>query len=308
MIDVDFLLKELRKRCKNDSIKITKGIKFEYDEPSKTLYLTMNSGNGIKKNMQEDSAAFEGWALAFKANLADYINSIVLDWDEPIIKNKSEWKHFNRFLYRVDRFENIYGNWFKAPKKDRWNEQIKTKGWNQLVLNKPGNRTVDEAKEYALSSEHSIESYFTSNDRLKKEIIKYGIELDYIHNQFPVGVFNEVANSKKAVFNGGKSAIDLYGEDKKNGSFNIFELKAENNVKIGIVSELFFYTSIIKDAIEGKIQWENPEKVDGYEVNSFFLVPRLHPLITDAVIKMLNIVKGVTYRKLIYKINDIRFE
>ncbi|WP_019230565.1 hypothetical protein [Sedimentibacter sp. B4] len=264
--------------------------------------------------MQKDVSAFEGWALIFKANLGEYIDIVTLNWnkyDEPTDKSKEEWRHFNRFLYRVDKFEKLYSDWFKAETQNNsWEKQVKNEGWSSLVLNKEGDRKLSEEEEkFSLDNEHEIEEYFKKNDKLKIELKKYGIEIDEVKNQFPIGIFNGKVEKSNYIFTGGKSAIDLYGMDEKNKSFNIFELKGYNNIKIGILSELFFYSSIIRDAIDGNIEFGEHKNIENYKLNAFFLVQVLHPLITENVIKLLNVSnKRIEYHVLKYAIEDIKFD
>ncbi|AOY77510.1 hypothetical protein [Clostridium formicaceticum] len=168
-------------------------------------------------------------------------------------------RHFNRFIYRVDAFGKKYSEWFTVPpKSDTWDDQIKFNGWKDLVLNSPGNRnTIDDIDEFNAASGHKLEMYFSTKEEsevLRKAIKEqFNIIVSDIRNQYPVGIFNGIASTDNYIFTGGKSAIDLYsiGEDN---SFNIFELKAEKNVKVGILSELFFYSCLIRDTISGKIR------------------------------------------------------
>lgn len=305
------LLKKLKRVCKNNSLKLPAGIDFDYDETKKTLKMKMK--NGIKQNMQEDCSAFEGWALGFKANLENSIERVELDWDEQYepLKEGEEWRHFNRFLYRVDKFQELY-DWFTVPNPHKsWNDQKNAGNWQQLVLNKPGLRKETTEDNGLRKTEHDMEGFFTTPEgsaKLKQAVNNfYKIDLNEIKNQFPVGVFDSEVIKGTYIFTGGKSAIDLYsiGQDH---SFNIFELKIEQNVKVGIVSELFFYASLIKDVIDNNIKYELTDLVDISKldkVNAFFLTPRLHPMITDSVIKRLNACTGIAYMKLLYKINDI---
>lgn len=308
MIEVNSLLQELRKRCNNKSIKFPSGIKFEYYEDNKTLKLQMKEG--IIKNLQEDDAAFEAWVLVCKANLPDFIDYVILDWDksyEPTEKNKCKWRHFNRFIFRLDHFKRQYSDWFKIESLEngnRWGDLIKTKDWIKLILNKSSdNRSEVISEKLDMKLEKHLEEYFKREGSYKliSKIREYGIEITKIKNQLPVGLFHDKVGQKNYIFTGGKSAIDLYAEGMDYKSFNIFELKAESNVKVGIISETFFYASIIKDAIDGIIEWEYSKSIKGVDVNAFFLVSKIHPLITDEVIKLLNVSNnGIMYRKLIY--------
>ena len=51
----------------------------------------------------------------------------------------------------------------------------------------------------------------------------------------------------KQIFTGGKSAIDLIGI--RDDTLVLFELKKSGNRKVGAVSELLFYASVMRDAI-----------------------------------------------------------
>lgn len=317
--DNAWLLQELKKENKRNggsqSIGLPSRIEFKYDKDTKTVHMVM--GKGITKNMQDNEAAFEGWALAIKANLEEIVDKVVLSWnidDEPKVNKSIAWRHFNRFIYRVDTFERIYGSWFSVVNKNSvWEERVKEYGWEQLILNEMGDRkeVFKEIDKYAVESEHDIEQVFVKHKgKVLKKAIKdqFQIELGDVGNQYPVGVFNNKVNKENAIFTGGKSAIDLYANGK-DGSFNIFELKAEGNHMVGIVSELFFYSSLIRDVIKknNNFKTEKSELGNCEHVNAFFLVRRLHPLITDKVMLMLNLPDdSIIYRTVLYTVEDIQ--
>lgn len=303
---MDKLLKELRRRLNNDSIKLTKGIDFTFDEKLKIVHMELK--NGTVKNMQEDVAAFEAWALALKANLNDLVDGITLNYymDNEPKKNTSEWRNFNRFIYRIDAFRKRYSDWFSVLNTQYdWENRILKEGWGDLILNSVGkrNKTYDIIKNNKSQSERDLEIYFTLDGSKKlKRVIKdrFNIELGDIENQYPVGVFNNQVKKDNYIFTGAKSAIDLYSIGKDN-SFNIFELKGRKNVKIGILSEIFFYSSLIMDVIDGKFISTTNEFQNINRVNAFFLVQEMHPLLSDKVIDMLNLPNSnITYRKIIY--------
>lgn len=307
------LLKELKKRCGNNSIRFTQSIDFSYDDKQRIVYLIMKKG--IRDNVQIDSAAFEAWALVLKANLDDLVSNIILDWDssmEPKERNTDEWRHFNRFLYRVYTFTKKYSEWFSVSnQKESWKDRIVNNGWNKLVLNSSGNRIIkNKIKGDGFESEHELEAYFTGkgSERLRQAIIeRFNIKLGEIRNQYPIGIFNNVVSSENYVFTGGKSAIDLYSIEEGK-SFNIFELKGEGNIKVGILSELFFYSSLIKDTMKKEFISESDELEGISKVNAFFLVPRMHPLITDKVINLLNSSgPDISYKSLKYRVSNIDF-
>ena len=94
--------------------------------------------------------------------------------------------------------------------------------------------------------EAKLEARLVDSDRFK---CHFGLrETD---RQFPVGLFaGEVAKPAR-IFTGGKSAIDIVGVGR-DGSFNLFELKAGKNISAGIISELLLYTAVIREAAQVK--------------------------------------------------------
>lgn len=65
--------------------------------------------------------------------------------------------------------------------------------------------------------------------------------------QWPVGLFDGKVAKGREIFTGRKSAIDLIGI--RDDSLVLFELKKAGNRKVGAVSELLFYASVMRDAI-----------------------------------------------------------
>ena len=63
----------------------------------------------------------------------------------------------------------------------------------------------------------------------------------------PVGVFEGHPSRAGAIFTGGKSAIDLIGLGRA-GAIWLLELKTSRNIKVGALSELFFYSMVLHDA------------------------------------------------------------
>ena len=118
--------------------------------------------------------------------------------------------------------------------------------------------------------------------------------LSELNHQLLVGV-KEKKNGN-FYFAGGKAAIDLWGT--KENELSIIELKYENEM-VGIITELFFYVSIMKDIITGRI--EAPTGKIPYErrlyfsihnfkaINAIMLADCFHPLIeNNQVFEVLN--------------------
>ena len=110
--------------------------------------------------------------------------------------------------------------------------------------------------------------------------------------RWPVGLFKESVARGKQIFTGGKSGIDLIGI--RNDTLVLFELKKSGNQKVRAVSELLFYTNVMRDAIgdsaifkfESSDAKENcsfgPEDIlRCSSIRAVLLAPKFHPMITE---------------------------
>jgi hypothetical protein len=80
-------------------------------------------------------------------------------------------------------------------------------------------------------------------------------------------------------------------------SFWIFELKKKGNNPLGILSELLFYTAIVRDMVAKHIKTQEPSDIHCYDstklvgkeiINACFLAPDFHPLLIEPIINQLN--------------------
>lgn len=306
-------LEPLRKMVKdfsgrNRPIVLPKYISFRIQENTKKLLLNIEEQEGICgakkvienatcKNMQTDNAAFEGWAICLKAWLPDIIETVELKWDIPhgIKNNDNKWCHYRRFLYRVLRFSEQY-SWFSVSN----NNIDEVEGFKRELHNLQNNnfsRIPEPRGDFDILSETSVEYLLSSNlsDNMIKEY-----DLDFIDRQFPVGIKKD----KKKFFTSGLSAIDLWGARRE--TLTIIELKyipegaKSKNIKVGIISELFMYSCIMRDIITGFIVRPDytPNKnedtfydnIKNYtQIKANMLANEYHPLIDNKeVINILN--------------------
>ena len=116
--------------------------------------------------------------------------------------------------------------------------------------------------------------------------------------QMPVGLFDGPPAQGGRIFPGGKSAIDLVGVDHE-GALWLFELKTDRNRKVGALSELFFYSMILRDARSGRIAFHDrtpgqrstitPTEITAAPcIHARLLAKGCHPLLSTAVFGALN--------------------
>ena len=290
---------------RNRGIKLSKYIYFNLDSRKLLLHIKEQmSENGkicnpICENMQKDYAAFEGWAITLKAWLYTAIDTVELKWDIPP-KDMLQNMHYNRFLYRVIRFEEKF-DWFSIDFSNQTEiEDFINNKWKNLTLNVsatiPNKKSNDEnAVEYEIADK--------ANTSIRKLFIdKY--DLCLFNHQLHVGVKSQ----KSLLFPGGQSAIDLWGVSNSKETLCVFELKYINkrknhkNIKVGIISELFLYICIMEDLIKGTISVQKPIIQDERElygqihnikkIDAYMLSNEFHPLVdSKSVLDLLNTAK-----------------
>lgn len=263
--------KELAKSSLVGSVRLPKYMEFELNNDDLHLHMTEK---GLVSNMQDDCAAFEGWAILLKFWLPKFINNVYIHFT-PINVNDGtvEAMHYQRFLYRLSRFIATY-SWARCT-----DDSVAAYSTLGFVLNTPG-------------SESDVEKATHKEAQFERELVKTKpSNLCITNHQLPVGVFKNKVEGATQIMNSG--AIDLWGIDKD--VLNIYELKIDVNKKVGIITELLFYVNIMNDLMKHRINYEKKqyknirsfeEIYNAYDKRSIsriigvFLTPTLHPLFT----------------------------
>lgn len=225
-------LEERLKERFGDSVRFTSKIELAADDGIVSLHV-----HHPDSNMQTDENAFEAWALALRLLGFDGIR---LSWNTDTV---SKQKHYNRFLYRVEKFKAFFP-WLTTDAFD--SSHIFGASVTKFINHGVGPAGVESNPK----SESVYEEALYRSEAFRRE---HGISDGKLARQLPVGVFttNPPAESS-TLFTGSKSAIDLYGVDQA-GVLKIFELKVEGNRKVGALSEVFFYWCVLDDVRKGKI-------------------------------------------------------
>lgn len=276
--------------------------------------------NATCNNMQTDNAAFEGWAICLKAWLPQDIEFVELSWDIPhdMKANDNRWCHYRRFVYRVLRFSEQY-KWFDVSEKNR-SELHKFKQKLKELRNNNFKEVPKPKVNYNKLNETTVEYILSTT---LSGVVKRQFNLDFIDRQFPVGV----KSGGKKFFTSNESAIDLWGA--KDNVLTIIELKyilkgsKNKNIKVGIISELFMYSCIMRDILSGLIcrpkQTPNKNEETFYQqihkynnIKACMLANEYHPLVeSDSVIDILNDYSkvdnqiSVVFKKSRYKLDSI---
>ena len=209
------LLTLVWQKTDNKNIRFPSQIAFSVENGTLNIGI---SSDATCNNMQTDGAAFEGWAICLKGLLPEIVSSVQLNWKRPEIRKDDSNKklHYNRFLYRVLNFSELY-EWFSISEMNTSEiEEFKrelTDLHNNSFSENPQIKGVDKGK-FKLSE--TIVEFLLANDLSSS--IRERFDLDFIDRQFPVGV----KKGNLPFFTGGMSAIDLWGT--KNDTLTIIEL------------------------------------------------------------------------------------
>lgn len=314
------LVRKLKDKMKDKQdlrqIKLPSGIVYLEDGDNRIRMKLSRKAIGLLKggekavNMQDDAAAFEGWAAILYAHLGLEIILDVQDGVElPVISPETppeeyllgKHGHFSRFLYRAQKFKEEY-DWFSlAPSLESvvrqfsaWLDQLARDG--ELIQSAPKGAAGDNGE-----PENQVEQAF-ANKGVAFLFSGEEISFDEVYRQLPVGLFQAEVSKGSRIFTGGKSAIDLWSIE--GDSLAIFELKTDNKM-VGIITELFFYANYMYDLCITRRFLPSPgkrgqEKARGYDtlrdacekrkiknIYAYMLTDELHPLITEKVIDAL---------------------
>jgi hypothetical protein len=271
------------------SIRLPSGISFVGEGEEVQLSL---SAKGVTANMQSNEAAFEGWCLALRRWCEV---EVVLQWTPPPpAATASHRQHYERFLYRAARFQSLF-DWFRIESRHAVEVgAARALERRPLYLNVGGARGPEQESASEGDSESALEHRLLKSSEFAAH---YGLAHGTRDRQLPVGLFSEKTPSQGSrIFPGGKGAIDLVCLDVD--TIWLFELKAGGNIPVGTVTELFFYTSLIRDALHGgpfkfaqarpeaRIQPEALSKVT--RIEGVMLGHDVHPLLDSGLISILN--------------------
>ena len=277
---------------------------YKLEKHKKNLVITLLK-KGLKANMQDNGSAFESWAIVLKFYLSDVIDTITIDWEKLPLDEKDNF-HFNRFVYRLTKFIQTY-DWVSTS-------QPVPPIPSELVCNFP----IGEAAKF---NEHSKESEGWIEC---KYVEKYKEDYEVIDHQLPVGIFFNKVSRNTHYTTGQKSAIDIWAI--RNQELYIFELKKADNKKLGVISELMFYTNIMQDILSHRIQYRLDTKMqvaiennfrgfgDLYRlyksgniqnINAIILSQNVHPLIQLPLLDFINDSARLKYCRIRYSMQKV---
>ena len=260
------------------------------------------SASAVSSNMQTNAAAFESWALALRHWCAVTVS---ISWDAPKghadakVAAKAE-RHYQRFLYRLANFAELFSDdWLTVKDPNDALSRRKTLEGGSLFVNQGGDREKVQPEgdlPHEQWSEDRWECHLTRPDVRWLDDAFGGFEKKA--QQFPVGLFDRpVPSEASRVFPGAKSAIDMIALTPS--TILIFELKKSGNIGFGALSELLFYTWVVRDLATGRFQPTEARaetrlglRIDSTsqnkDIRAVLLAPDVHPLVEVGVLRLIN--------------------
>ena len=246
---------------------------------------------GIAGNMQSDAAAFEAWTLALLVHCGVNTVNFRLKDDVAIpAAGDKEYRHFQRFLYRMHRFQELFAEIEIDPALRGGGAALKLGADRKLNQPSPvSNRGMSGAflDNFFGASESDLEKAIERSPAFRRRF-----DLKKVMRQWPIGLFDQKVAKRNYIFTGGKSAIDLIGV--RGDTLYLFELKKRGNRKAGAISELFFYASVMRDALEEEalFKFEPQHPTTNFSISAVdirkcrsivavLLAPDFHPLISE---------------------------
>jgi len=259
----------------------------EFEISGKNVEMRLSAA-AVGKNMQEDKASFEGWALVLRR--WGKFDKVFLSWYRPQLDpDSSAAAHYQRFLFRVDNFSWHFKSWFSVSAGClKYLTDVKIDDVNDYYLSPPYNERDNNKVQ---GTESGLEYGYSLGDW--KDVLYSAANADYLNRQLPVGVFHKPVSNKTRILPKNKSAIDIWGISKAN-ELLIFELKAEGNNKVGIITELYFYCCVMQRIQKGQFRYEKYDVLNldriakTKKIKAYFFAPALHPLIDRALVEYLN--------------------
>lgn len=274
------------------NIKLPGSIRFTIDDTLVQMHLASSC---VRANMQANSSSFEGWALALMRWLPNEVDRVELSWD---FDGNVHDPHYQRFLFRVRHLKVLFPWFVLSPRQEELiSSVLKTEGVGPYYVtsSKKHRATAEKDKsediQAAIKDEHKLECFINDHPEVLCELIG----LTRLDRQFPVGLFDGPVCKANGIFPRGHSAIDLVGIN--GDDLVLFELKAEGNVAIGILSEMLFYSYIMEGVQWGRYKIQGKGRnvlIDRNVISStkaiqaYILAPKWHPLIDEGMLKMVN--------------------
>ena len=179
------------------------------------------------------------------------VRRVTIDWAEPTKPSG----HYQRFLYRIEHFVALSGPDVLTVREPYRLAGSKMSGGCTPTLNlASGVDSLDTPSRPGSAAELEKRLAGAAPGARSRLMAELGLAL--LDRQMPVGVYDGPPKTGGAIFTGGKSAIDLVGIGQ-DASLWLLELKTAANVKIGAVSELFFYAMVLQDVRKRRIVFHN---------------------------------------------------
>lgn len=281
----DRLVKEIAARLGNRSIRVTRGDvqwRLRGDGPHELEVRIPRTL--LETNLQKDGPSAPTFALVLaywaEVLLGLKVKCVVrIDDRSPAqaIPGTPEVRkaHLKRALIVLDSYRELFGLEYSPPAW-KWPEAVVV---NAPLVARSTNPSATDKKEKQVEKQLAREPTWA---------VAFGEGCTTFNNQLPVGLFEQRKSSKTRLTPGQGSQIDLWGDTPR--AFHAFELKVGDNVKVGLLSQAFFYGRLLQWVSfggPGGRRFGSPggplAGLKDKPVRMWLAVSRLHPLLCSTV-------------------------
>lgn len=256
-ITFDRVLSKLRKSLKAKGLRVPRPRKKDREihwkaalsADEKKISLSAEVPVGLFcENMQSDGAAVPSflvcigfWYTFFYPNTNFSCEVIITGGEPPETKEEKGFFHWRRSLFLLEEYSKLFPGLFTFTPRYNWQWPEDPK------LNSPSK------KKRGVNDDECWQKPFTERKVEKQIELTYkqfplaNVEsppLDLLA-QFPVGLFDGTVITDNQWTIARTSEIDLWGISEDGKTLHLFELKVDNNKKVGILPESFYYAKIL---------------------------------------------------------------
>ncbi len=186
------------------------------------------------------------------------------------------------------------------------------------ICEKEGTRWQDLLNKKGELTERALECQIFEHPEPLLQALKGEDPPIKMRSQFPVGLFEKEVSKATHLTPGGTSEVDLWGQSRSKKILHLFELKKPGNQMVGILTEAFYYTMLLKAVKTRNIECNKPDW-PGYQalkkadrIVMWLTAEGFHPLIANkkrtplALFNQALKPEGVEFRLLRYQLKGNR--
>jgi hypothetical protein len=275
-------LDALRERMKVRRIDVPSAAQWRIDLAGQPTVVAAMDAPALELNLQHDAAAAPCFALC----LAWWFERHRLLGDGPVrarVELPEGWapagEHGRRSAFLLHELAHLLPERFTlapAPKLS----------WPAAPMLNAAIADRDSSARPEKGGEHAIEVAFTRQTDVPAQFAPIDA-VEPLRRQLPLGLFDGAVSRATRWSPGGASQVDLWTRSRDGRTIHLFELKKDDNRKVGIIPEALWYARLLhrvrtrdldgRDVAGGGPAMDEVRRAE--RIRMWLLVPDIHPLV-----------------------------